>query len=245
MCGTAVAWKAGKQATVTTSSTEAELLAITETAKEAMFLARILRALDALFEQPPIIQCDNTSTIRLLIEPTATLTTRLRHVDIHTHWLRQDVQLGHIKVEYVSTASNIADGFTKALPRQKFEQFRSAIGLVNRKGQWHSPTIAPTDLQPVGTGVSPPLASADDPALLMMDTTEAFDDFVIVDTTEAAPLTQPPIPAQNLESEGIDDSPPPAVEPFDPTQFLDDLVIVNQDAGLVAESTTIPMRSRL
>jgi hypothetical protein len=130
MCGGPVAWKASKQSTVTTSSTEAELLALSETARETIFLARILRSLDKSFEQPPIIHCDNQMTMRLLKEETAILNTRLRHVDIHNHWLRQEIQRKHIELKYVPSKDNIADGFTKALGRQKFETFRRQLGLV-------------------------------------------------------------------------------------------------------------------
>jgi len=40
----AVAWRANKQDTVTTSSTEAELLALSQTAKEAIYISRLLQA---------------------------------------------------------------------------------------------------------------------------------------------------------------------------------------------------------
>ncbi|KAF1922429.1 uncharacterized protein M421DRAFT_411533, partial [Didymella exigua CBS 183.55] len=43
--GGLIAWKANKQDTVTTSTTEAELLALTQVAKEALFISRLLREL--------------------------------------------------------------------------------------------------------------------------------------------------------------------------------------------------------
>jgi hypothetical protein len=75
------------------------------------------------------IQCDNMQTVGLLTKENAVLNTRLRHVDIHNHWLRQEVQRQHIKVTWVETAKMVADGMTKALPRLKFEAFRQACGL--------------------------------------------------------------------------------------------------------------------
>ena len=39
-----IAWRANKQDTVTTSSTEAELLALSQTAKEAIFTSRLFKA---------------------------------------------------------------------------------------------------------------------------------------------------------------------------------------------------------
>jgi hypothetical protein len=50
--GGTIAWKASKQATVTTSSTEAELLSLSQAAKEAIFTARLLKALAVVLEEP-------------------------------------------------------------------------------------------------------------------------------------------------------------------------------------------------
>ena len=51
------------------------------------------------------------------------LVTKLKYVDIHSHWLRQEVQAGTIKLEYIKTSLLVVDGFTKELPRQKHEKF--------------------------------------------------------------------------------------------------------------------------
>jgi hypothetical protein len=50
-------------------------------------------------------------------------------VDIHNHWLRQEVQEGTIKVEYTPTAQMMADGLTKALPAGKWNGFLHQLGL--------------------------------------------------------------------------------------------------------------------
>jgi hypothetical protein len=129
LCGGSIAWRATKQSTVTTSTTEAELLAISETAREAMFMARLLKALDKELDTAMTIQCDNQQTVGLLTKDNAVLNTRLRHVDIHNHWLRQEVQRKHIQVTWIETGKMVADGMTKALPKLKFEAFRDACGL--------------------------------------------------------------------------------------------------------------------
>ena len=129
LCGGSIAWRATKQSTVTTSTTEAELLAVSETAREAMFMARLLKALDKKLDSAMTIQCDNQQTVGLLTKENTVLNTRLRHVDIHHHWLRQEVQRQHIQIIWIKTAKMVADGMTKALPRLKFEVFREACGL--------------------------------------------------------------------------------------------------------------------
>jgi hypothetical protein len=57
--GGPTAWRANKQDTVTTSSTEAELLALSQTAKEAIFLGRLFTLIKLELDKPLVIQCDN------------------------------------------------------------------------------------------------------------------------------------------------------------------------------------------
>lgn len=75
-------WKAIKLKTVTTSSTEAELLVPTITAKECIWWIRFSQNLDFKIESP-IILCDNQQTLRLLRKETPKLATKLKHIDIH------------------------------------------------------------------------------------------------------------------------------------------------------------------
>jgi hypothetical protein len=128
-------WKAVKGKTVTLLSTEAELLAITLTAKEFVQWTRLFKALDFDLAKDLVIYCDNRQTIRLLKQEAPKLKTALRHVDIHQSWLRQEVQAGRIDVKWVPTAEIVADGFTKMLPGQKHAEFVRQLGLVDIKGR--------------------------------------------------------------------------------------------------------------
>jgi hypothetical protein len=130
--GGPVAWRANKQDTVTTSSTEAELLALSQTAKESIYLSRLFRALSLELDEPLVIECDNRQTIRLLVEEVTKLQTKLRHVDIHSHWLRQEVQRGSIQLNWRETKKMMADGLTKALGKTLFQRFREMIGLEDQ-----------------------------------------------------------------------------------------------------------------
>ena len=131
--GGAIAWRANKQDTVTTSSTEAELLAISQTAKEAIYLSRLMKALTLCLPEVLTIECNNKQTIRLLVDESTKLQTKLRHVDIHSHWLRQEVQRQSIKIRWVPTKEMMADGLTKALSVIKHEHFVGMTGIENKK----------------------------------------------------------------------------------------------------------------
>jgi hypothetical protein len=130
--GGTIGWRANKQDTVTTSTTEAELLALAQAAKEALFVSRLVKELGVTLDDSRInIQCDNKQTIRLVEAEIALLQTKLRHVDIHNHWLRQEAARGRIKVQYTPTNEMIADGLTKSLYAEQHQRFVQQLGLVD------------------------------------------------------------------------------------------------------------------
>ena len=129
--GGTIAWRANKQDTVSTSTTEAELLALSQAAKESLFISRLIKELSVTLDDESIrIQCDNQQTLRLVTKELAVLQTRLRHIDIHNHWLRQEVSQGRISPVYTPSAENMADGLTKALQQESFLRFVKCMGLV-------------------------------------------------------------------------------------------------------------------
>lgn len=128
--GSIVAWRANKQDTVTTSTTEAELLALSQAAKEGFFQQRLLRSLGI---EPQIshlsLICDNVQTIGLLANPLQKIKTKLRHVDIHTHWLREHIQQKTMSLSHRSSTKVIADGLTKALQGKELKESCKLFGL--------------------------------------------------------------------------------------------------------------------
>jgi hypothetical protein len=133
--GGPIDWRAAKQKTVTTSSTEAELLSLSFAVKEVMWWKRLFASIQFDMEHPLSINCDNLQTIRLLKKESPRLETKLRHVDIHQHWLRQEVSADRMNVSWTPTNDMPADGLTKALPRQRHEMFVRQLNLVDIKDQ--------------------------------------------------------------------------------------------------------------
>ena len=74
------------------------------------------------------IFCDNTSAICITKNPVHH--KRTKHIDVRHNFLRDCFEKGEISMEFVATADQVADIFTKALPRDVFEKNRLALGLI-------------------------------------------------------------------------------------------------------------------
>ena len=53
-----------------------------------------------------------------------------KHIEIKYHYIRDMVQRGAVKLQYVSVKEHIADVLTKPLARMKFEYFREKLGVL-------------------------------------------------------------------------------------------------------------------
>lgn len=116
LCGGAISWEAKKQPTVALSSTEAEYMALTSAAKEAMFIKNVLTelGLQAIFKGEPLeIKCDNKGAIEL--GKNNGYSPRTKHIDVRHHYIRKLVEKKQVKVNYIDTSSNLADICTKPL----------------------------------------------------------------------------------------------------------------------------------
>ncbi|KAJ4702231.1 Retrovirus-related Pol polyprotein from transposon TNT 1-94 [Melia azedarach] len=117
-----VSWKATLQPTVTLSTTEAEYMALTEAAKEGIWLKGLVSDL-GLHHDQAIVYCDSLSAICLAKDQVHH--ERTKHIDVRYHFLRSEKR---IKVNKVGTADNLADMFTKPVPHSKFQH---CLDLLN------------------------------------------------------------------------------------------------------------------
>ncbi|MDR3547533.1 MAG: reverse transcriptase domain-containing protein [Candidatus Pacebacteria bacterium] len=125
--GGLVSWKSKKQAVVALSSAEAEYIAAGEAVKEILWLRQLLgemsfpQAVDA----PTLLRGDNKSA--LAIAQSNLSNARTKHIDIRHHFIRDQIREGKVALEWVSTAEQEADIFTKALGKHPFCTFRDRI----------------------------------------------------------------------------------------------------------------------
>lgn len=124
-------WKSHLQRVVGTSTTEVELIALSDCCLDFIWWLRLFRQIGLDLDSIPFIKCDNLQTVGLINKATAKLVTKLRHVDVRQHWLRQEVENGTLAVKWVSTTKMPADGLTKALPTHKHTDFVEQMNLVD------------------------------------------------------------------------------------------------------------------
>ena len=75
----------------------------------------------------PILFRDNKGSIQLTRG--LSNTSKIKHVDTAFHHVIDEVRQGSIKIYWIPGKMMLADGLTKALPRDSFERNRKAIGM--------------------------------------------------------------------------------------------------------------------
>ena len=109
------------------SSAEAEHMAASQAACEAIWMRKILVGLFGSHLYPTVIHCDNQSCIKLLVNPM--FHDRSKYIDIQYHHIRYCVQQKIMLLQYIPTEDQDADILTKVLTRRKFEYHRGRINV--------------------------------------------------------------------------------------------------------------------
>jgi hypothetical protein len=131
--GAAISWKSKKQKSVALSTLEAEYMASSEAAKEAVWLRSLMEDLKlTTCDNPTIINIHNEGCINSLKNPR--YHERTKHIDIRYHFTRNLVEDRVIQVDYIPTAENTADLLTKGLPRETHEKHVRGLGLLRCSG---------------------------------------------------------------------------------------------------------------
>lgn len=125
-----IAWSSKKQKTVARSSTEAEYKSVASTAADLVWVRNLLEELQVTCQKPPVIYCDNLGATYVAANPV--FHSRMKHVEIDYHFVREQVQNGSLRVCHVSTKEQLADLLTKPLSVSDFCKLRSKIGVTNR-----------------------------------------------------------------------------------------------------------------
>ena len=110
----------------TTSSTEAEVVAVYENMPALMWVRYFLEA-QGYPLKPTTLHQDNTSAMLLELNGRASSSRRTRHMNIRYFFVGDVAKRQHITIEYCPTDEMIGDFFTKPLGGAKFRRFRNII----------------------------------------------------------------------------------------------------------------------
>ena len=126
--GGSVSWSTKRQELISLSTTESKYVAVTQAAKEALWLHSLISQLFGITLPPTTLFSNNQSAIALMKEHQYHAHTK--HIDIRFHFIQWVVEEGKICLIYCPTKEMVADSLTKALPSTKVKHFADAFGLV-------------------------------------------------------------------------------------------------------------------
>ncbi|CAJ2658384.1 unnamed protein product [Trifolium pratense] len=123
----AICWSSKKQPIVTLSTTEAEYVAAASCACQCLWLKNVLDHLHIEQVGSIIVNCDNSSTIKLSKNPI--MHGRSKHIDVRFHFLRDLSKDGVIELKFCKSQEQLADIMTKPLKLDSFCKLREGIGM--------------------------------------------------------------------------------------------------------------------
>ena len=124
--------KSGKQRIVTKSSTEAELVGLSDHAGQGISMRNFLVA-QGYKMGPLVLYQDNTSCMAIIARGGPT-SERSKHISIRYFWLCERIDSGEIAVVHRRTEMMYANVLTKPITGAQFVVERE--GLTNWEGQW-------------------------------------------------------------------------------------------------------------
>lgn len=133
LAGGAIAWKTMKQTLITTSTMQAEYIAVYEAVCEGVWIRNFLQqtqVLSHIVEDKLEVFCDNEAAVYFCKNNKRS--SNSKHIDLKYYSVRERVKKGELVVLSIDTNSQLADPFTKALPVKVFKQHTANIGILPR-----------------------------------------------------------------------------------------------------------------
>jgi Reverse transcriptase (RNA-dependent DNA polymerase) len=123
----AISWGSRLQPTVAASTTEAEYMAAAVSAREALWMKKLMTDLGVSAPGPIRLSCDNQAALSLLKDPIGH--SRTKHIDIMHHFARERVMRKELAFVYCSSEENVADVLTKPLTEARFARCLQSMGM--------------------------------------------------------------------------------------------------------------------
>jgi hypothetical protein len=126
LANAATKWHSRTQKMVATSSTAAEYMALSDCARDCAWYKTLFHELGKPIDFVPLYG-DSKGAIFNAQNPVTQ--KGIKHIEIRHHYIREQIELGTVKLFYVPTNENTADLFTKNLGPTLFLQHRADLGL--------------------------------------------------------------------------------------------------------------------
>ncbi|GJY58692.1 hypothetical protein Tco_0458584 [Tanacetum coccineum] len=121
-----VSWSSKRQKSDAISSTEAKYIDMSGCCAQILWMRSQLTDYGLGFNKIPMY-CDNKSVISLCCNNVQH--SRLKHIDIRFHFIKEHVENGVIELYFVNTEYQLADIFTKPLCRERIEFIINKLGM--------------------------------------------------------------------------------------------------------------------
>ncbi|GJX25698.1 retrovirus-related pol polyprotein from transposon TNT 1-94 [Tanacetum coccineum] len=121
-----VSWSSKKQKSILVSTTEATYISLSGCCAQILWMRSQLTNYGFAFNKIPLY-CDNKSAIALCCNNVQH--SRSKHIDIRYDFIKELVENGVVELYFVRTEYQLADIFTKALARERFEFLSNSLGM--------------------------------------------------------------------------------------------------------------------
>ncbi|XP_057450879.1 uncharacterized mitochondrial protein AtMg00810-like [Lotus japonicus] len=122
-----ISWSSKRQPTLSRSSAEAKYRGVANVVSESCWIRNLLLELHFPLSHATLVHCDNVSAIYLSGNPVHH--QRTKHIEMDIHFVREKVARGQARILHVPSRHQIADIFTKGLPRVLFDDFHSSLSV--------------------------------------------------------------------------------------------------------------------
>ncbi|GJU54395.1 hypothetical protein Tco_1228109 [Tanacetum coccineum] len=124
--GKLVSWSSKKQDCTVMSTAEAEYVSLSACCAQVIWMRTQLLDYGFKYNRIPMYY-DSKSAIAISCNPVQH--SKTKHIDIRYHFIKEHVERGTVEIYFVGTEYQLADLFTKTLPKERFEYLVHRISM--------------------------------------------------------------------------------------------------------------------
>ena len=121
-----VSWSSKKQDCTALSTAEAEYVSLSACCAQVLWMRTQVTDYGFHFDRIPMY-CDSKSAIAISCNPVHH--SKTKHIRVRYHFIKEHVEEGTVEIHFVKTDYQLAYLFTKALPKERFDELVRRIGM--------------------------------------------------------------------------------------------------------------------